>query len=136
MIRRPPRSTLFPYTTLFRSARANVLGDRLDQAAVLVGALAELVRRDRLEEADRELRRQVEERAERRVDQAGDALEEGELGEDGHRLLRADQRDGDDRDVGLHRGAHEPAAAEAPEAVAVLEQLLGPLAALGEHEHE
>src|SRR2546427_3067413 len=23
MIRRPPRSTLFPYTTLFRSARAN-----------------------------------------------------------------------------------------------------------------
>src|SRR5258708_14820248 len=25
MIRRPPRSTLFPYTTLFRSARANVL---------------------------------------------------------------------------------------------------------------
>src|SRR5215475_14779499 len=29
MIRRPPRSTLFPYTTLFRSARApgNCLGD-------------------------------------------------------------------------------------------------------------
>src|SRR3712207_6893847 len=25
MIRRPPRSTLFPYTTLFRSARAEVL---------------------------------------------------------------------------------------------------------------
>src|SRR5260370_30658835 len=25
MIRRPPRSTLFPYTTLFRSARARVL---------------------------------------------------------------------------------------------------------------
>src|SRR2546425_4197032 len=24
MIRRPPRSTLFPYTTLFRSARANL----------------------------------------------------------------------------------------------------------------
>src|SRR4051812_49886664 len=29
MIRRPPRSTLFPYTTLFRS-----LGDRRDQGAV------------------------------------------------------------------------------------------------------
>src|SRR3712207_7104544 len=29
MIRRPPRSTLFPYTTLFRSARA---GRRLAQA--------------------------------------------------------------------------------------------------------
>src|SRR5258708_11608860 len=30
MIRRPPRSTLFPYTTLFRSARAagNARGDR------------------------------------------------------------------------------------------------------------
>src|SRR2546430_10352862 len=26
MIRRPPRSTLFPYTTLFRSARFNVKG--------------------------------------------------------------------------------------------------------------
>src|SRR5256885_4347118 len=25
MIRRPPRSTLFPYTTLFRSARGNLL---------------------------------------------------------------------------------------------------------------
>src|SRR3712207_7551183 len=28
MIRRPPRSTLFPYTTLFRSARAVDLADR------------------------------------------------------------------------------------------------------------
>src|SRR5438105_8596616 len=28
MIRRPPRSTLFPYTTLFRSARTQV-GDRI-----------------------------------------------------------------------------------------------------------
>src|SRR2546430_7365366 len=27
MIRRPPRSTLFPYTTLFRSRRAESLGD-------------------------------------------------------------------------------------------------------------
>src|SRR3712207_8494786 len=31
MIRRPPRSTLFPYTTLFRSA-ANLMGGRLDEA--------------------------------------------------------------------------------------------------------
>src|SRR3712207_7582643 len=31
MIRRPPRSTLFPYTTLFRSAeRAEQLGERRD----------------------------------------------------------------------------------------------------------
>src|SRR5436190_11128234 len=28
MIRRPPRSTLFPYTTLFRSHDAEVVGDR------------------------------------------------------------------------------------------------------------
>src|SRR2546427_3542607 len=28
MIRRPPRSTLFPYTTLFRSGRARVRGRR------------------------------------------------------------------------------------------------------------
>src|SRR5438105_12543853 len=35
MIRRPPRSTLFPYTTLFRSARTSVAGrrDGLDGAA-------------------------------------------------------------------------------------------------------
>src|SRR3712207_8772274 len=29
MIRRPPRSTLFPYTTLFRSILAAVLGKRM-----------------------------------------------------------------------------------------------------------
>src|SRR3712207_8458255 len=34
MIRRPPRSTLFPYTTLFRSRRAGAaLGARLEVAA-------------------------------------------------------------------------------------------------------
>src|SRR3712207_6937050 len=40
MIRRPPRSTLFPYTTLFRSAGAVVDGLRHDQPLlerVLVG---------------------------------------------------------------------------------------------------
>src|SRR5258708_31781229 len=31
MIRRPPRSTLFPYTTLFRSPAALTLGYRSDQ---------------------------------------------------------------------------------------------------------
>src|SRR5260370_32863456 len=31
MIRRPPRSTLFPYTTLFRSARADVRDKRIIQ---------------------------------------------------------------------------------------------------------
>src|SRR2546425_6092879 len=33
MIRRPPRSTLFPYTTLFRSAHAQVQGVRQDESA-------------------------------------------------------------------------------------------------------
>src|SRR3712207_6954423 len=35
MIRRPPRSTLFPYTTLFRSRGQDVEG-RIQQAAVVV----------------------------------------------------------------------------------------------------
>src|SRR5256885_4038075 len=33
MIRRPPRSTLFPYTTLFRSARGGTFDDRDHSAA-------------------------------------------------------------------------------------------------------
>src|SRR5690349_24246954 len=42
MIRRPPRSTLFPYTTLFRSADVHA-----DQLAALVQAGAHLALRDR-----------------------------------------------------------------------------------------
>src|SRR2546422_6960074 len=34
MIRRPPRSTLFPYTTLFRSLRLRLVSDLLDAARV------------------------------------------------------------------------------------------------------
>src|SRR2546429_3829470 len=30
MIRRPPRSTLFPYTTLFRSTNGNLSGSKVD----------------------------------------------------------------------------------------------------------
>src|SRR3712207_8314037 len=44
MIRRPPRSTLFPYTTLFRS----ILGD----AALVVHVVAD-ARREDVEPADR-----------------------------------------------------------------------------------
>src|SRR2546427_839707 len=50
MIRRPPRSTLFPYTTLFRSERAVVrlVGDgeagRADVAVVLVEVRGEVDR--------------------------------------------------------------------------------------------
>src|SRR5438132_13662063 len=35
MIRRPPRSTLFPYTTLFRSRRAPPLGDETNGPAAV-----------------------------------------------------------------------------------------------------
>src|SRR2546427_3276536 len=37
MIRRPPRSTLFPYTTLFRSGREDALSDLLQHARTLAG---------------------------------------------------------------------------------------------------
>src|SRR4051812_49952040 len=42
MIRRPPRSTLFPYTTLFRSRRRRARGRR-----ALAGGAAQRVRRGR-----------------------------------------------------------------------------------------
>src|SRR2546422_8967637 len=35
MIRRPPRSTLFPYTTLFRSISEDAPGDRIDLAEIV-----------------------------------------------------------------------------------------------------
>src|SRR5947207_5447908 len=44
MIRRPPRSTLFPYTTLFRSARAKRVGDLSLHLAVRVQRLVDLLR--------------------------------------------------------------------------------------------
>src|SRR5258706_6128623 len=45
MIRRPPRSTLFPYTTLFRSAMGKVVtqvmkGDSSNEFPFLVGSLS------------------------------------------------------------------------------------------------
>src|SRR5438034_4958184 len=61
MIRRPPRSTLFPYTTLFRSRRDAGHEDRvLDEGriALLVDHLA-VVRRD-LRPVEVERRRDVE----------------------------------------------------------------------------
>src|SRR3712207_8071508 len=37
MIRRPPRSTLFPYTTLFRSSRGRVLVDPSGEPVRILG---------------------------------------------------------------------------------------------------
>ena len=34
MIRRPPRSTLFPYTTLFRSPKTAAIGNAVENAAL------------------------------------------------------------------------------------------------------
>src|SRR3712207_6932537 len=48
MIRRPPRSTLFPYTTLFRSPPVDLGEAHLDRlAAVGRHVLADVVRADR-----------------------------------------------------------------------------------------
>src|SRR2546430_12378425 len=46
MIRRPPRSTLFPYTTLFRSARIQLAG--ADRRLALVRPVAACVARYRI----------------------------------------------------------------------------------------
>ena len=59
-----------------------------------------------------------------------------DLGEDRRRLLGADDAGGNELGLRPHRRLDEAAAAEAPQPVAVLVQLLGPLAALGEDEHE
>src|SRR2546429_4270150 len=49
MIRRPPRSTLFPYTTLFRSARLSIVRDPAEQLGrrpdVVYGGAEETVAR-------------------------------------------------------------------------------------------
>src|SRR2546428_7164764 len=39
MIRRPPRSTLFPYTTLFRSRRSEPAGGRDDRSLARLGEI-------------------------------------------------------------------------------------------------
>src|SRR2546426_3179190 len=46
MIRRPPRSTLFPYTTLFRSALFDALGAVLSDRLEMARAFATLSLRD------------------------------------------------------------------------------------------
>src|SRR3712207_8723437 len=52
MIRRPPRSTLFPYTTLFRSAQDRRVADELGGADALCASLALEHRPQRLVEPD------------------------------------------------------------------------------------
>src|SRR3712207_8329460 len=57
MIRRPPRSTLFPYTTLFRSAIKNQSGwdELMEQQTKMIADYKAQGRRSELKEAIREL---------------------------------------------------------------------------------
>src|SRR2546425_3872657 len=55
MIRRPPRSTLFPYTTLFRSRAREFLAERLFDAAQHLGRRFGGLGVDRSEEHTSEL---------------------------------------------------------------------------------
>src|SRR5689334_24292690 len=58
MIRRPPRSTLFPYTTLFRSVRAGVGVEELGDPVVRLDLGGEGVELQRSEEHTSELQSQ------------------------------------------------------------------------------
>src|SRR5258708_16013898 len=55
MIRRPPRSTLFPYTTLFRSVLEPARVGRAPKVALLIGANRQGRRHRRSEEHTSEL---------------------------------------------------------------------------------
>src|SRR5947209_14780290 len=55
MIRRPPRSTLFPYTTLFRSIDARMLGKTFEQRFPGIFAICRARGVDRSEEHTSEL---------------------------------------------------------------------------------
>src|SRR5260370_7072821 len=55
MIRRPPRSTLFPYTTLFRSAQADLVAGHDVLARDLDGLQAQIHQLHRSEEHTSEL---------------------------------------------------------------------------------
>src|SRR2546426_2345484 len=55
MIRRPPRSTLFPYTTLFRSLIAAIDGNRVDRWRARYRRATALLLDDRSEEHTSEL---------------------------------------------------------------------------------
>src|SRR2546430_5664384 len=52
MIRRPPRSTLFPYTTLFRSPQGRAGGRDRRRRGARAGGLCQYRRRDELPAAD------------------------------------------------------------------------------------
>src|SRR5918994_6040444 len=101
---------------------------------------------DRLEEADAELRREVHRRrretevregmVDREVDEPGEPLEQRHVREDRHRLLGAHHRGRHDRHAGARSRAHEAAAAEAAQPIALPVQLAAGLLTLRKDEHE
>src|SRR5256885_12937553 len=46
MIRRPPRSTLFPYTTLFRSRGIEIMADEVARARLALGPDCDVLQAD------------------------------------------------------------------------------------------
>src|SRR5215211_3844102 len=125
-------------------AGADLVRHRLHERLVLVHPL--LVEVDWLEEAQLELRRQEaghaeqaevrERRRDREVEEPREPLHDPDLREHRRGLLGSDDADRHDRCLRPHRGLYEAAAAEAAQAVAVLVELLGGLAALREDQHE
>src|SRR2546422_1045884 len=94
MIRRPPRSTLFPYTTLFRSRARSVPG-----GCVLFALAPARARGARQSRVRREIHQGASERQDRLADRAADHRDPG-----GRRYrVRADQRDLDHRRADLPR---------------------------------
>src|SRR5438128_2934505 len=118
MIRRPPRSTLFPYTTLFRSADVgHLVGDQAQPlAAVAIGTLVVEQELAALADADGEIgqlggarRRDVGV-----VDQPLLEYAPGVVDEDGHLLghreMKIADEDGADSPHGLLVRGHHPRA--------------------------
>src|SRR2546427_7903205 len=64
MIRRPPRSTLFPYTTLFRSRQLQAANHIQQQALVLWGQVAAGLLTESIEHIDHLVRRPAATRSE------------------------------------------------------------------------
>src|SRR3954447_26394540 len=120
-----------------------VLGERLHEPDV-PGVLGPVTRKiDGLQKSDLELggqvhrgRRESEVResvVDREVDETGNALEQGNVRKDRHRLLGPHHGYGHDRHAGADGGAHEAAPAEAAQAVALPEELAASLLTFGEH---
>src|SRR3712207_7513062 len=83
MIRRPPRSTLFPYTTLFRSGRSRAVEvlapqrgprARLVELAVKNAQATYVSRRDKTKDAEEALARMQERLGLKRVDRKSTRL--------------------------------------------------------------